>query len=95
MPVTVKFLEDYKNSKKGERARMSAPDFVKLHRQKIVKRIPTTKNDLKIKLWSKEEIVKKNEKKPQTKKKGVNPKSLENLKKKPQAKKDIVTTKLK
>lgn len=51
MPATVVFKKNYKGSKKGDRARLLGPAFMRFKRAGLVERVPTTNNDLKLGLW--------------------------------------------
>lgn len=52
MPVTVVFLKDYEDKKKGTRARMLAPTFLRFYRLGFIKRVATKKSDYKNGLYN-------------------------------------------
>jgi len=86
MPFTVIFEKQYKQIKKGFRARLAVPAFIRLRREGYVKRVATLPNDLKNKVIDPENYVSKSkttqkDKKGVKAKKRVNPNSLKNLKK--------------
>lgn len=74
MPVTVKYLKDEGDIKKGARVRMLAPAFLRLRKKGIVERVATTPEDLD------ESVLNPNKvEKPKAPKKNVSINSLKNL----------------
>jgi len=70
MPLTVVFLKDHGEHKKGDRARVVGPAFFRLRKQGKVERVVTTPEDLKLPVETLNVITR-----------GTNPNSLKNLKK--------------
>lgn len=48
MPLTVKYLADYGEHKKGDRARVVGPAFFRLRKLGKIERVVTTPEDLKL-----------------------------------------------